>query len=64
MAEVLGYLVTVVAIIAWFACLFTGEMPLGMRNLTAWIVRFTMQTHGYVALLTDRYPSFSTEINE
>ena len=63
-AEVLGYLVTVVAIIAWFACLFTGEMPLGMRNLTAWIVRFTMQTHGYVGLLTDRYPSFSTDLIE
>jgi Domain of unknown function (DUF4389) len=60
-ADVLGYLMYVVAIIAWFACLFTGAMPLGLRNLTAWIVRFTAQTHGYLSLLTDRYPSFSTE---
>jgi Domain of unknown function (DUF4389) len=63
-AEVLGYLMCVVAIISWFACLFTGAMPLGLRNLTAWIVRFTVQTHGYMSLLTDRYPSFSTEPTE
>jgi hypothetical protein len=63
-ADVLGYLVCVVGIISWFACLFTGAMPLGLRNLAAWIVRFTAQTHGYLALLTDRYPSFSTEPTE
>ena len=39
-------------------------MPLGLRNLTAWIVRFGAQTNGYIALLTDRYPSFSTEPTE
>lgn len=60
-ASVLRYLVIVIAIIAWFACLFTGAMPLGLRNITAWIVRFTQQTNGYVFLLTDRYPSFSTD---
>ena len=53
-----------VAIISWFACLFIGAMPLGLRNLTAWIVRFNVQTHGYLSLLTDRYPSFSTEPDE
>ena len=36
-------------------------MPLGHADLTAWIVRFNSQTHGYPALLTDRYPSFSTD---
>jgi Domain of unknown function (DUF4389) len=60
-AEVLGYLASVVAIISWFACLFTGAMPLGLRNLAAWIVRFNAQTHAYLSLLTDRYPSFSTD---
>ncbi len=61
---VLRYLVVVIAIISWFVCLFTGTMPLGLRNLTAWIVRFTQQTNAYVSLLTDRYPSFSTDIRE
>ena len=60
-AQVLGYLVQILAIISWFACLFTGAMPLGLRNLAAWIVRFTAQTHGYVLLLTDRYPEFSPD---
>ena len=60
-AQVLGYLVQVLAIISWVVCLVTGAMPLGLRDLTAWIVRFGAQTHGYVALLTDRYPSFSTD---
>lgn len=63
-SQVLGYLGFVVAVIAWFACLFTGSMPLGLRNLTAWIVRFTQQTNGYIMLLTDRYPSFSTDPTE
>ena len=34
-ADVLGYLMFVVAIISWFVCLFTGAMPLGLRNLSA-----------------------------
>jgi hypothetical protein len=61
---VLTYLMFVVAVISWFACLFTGAMPLGLRNLTAWVVRFGAQTNGYLYLLTDRYPSFSTEPTE
>ncbi|MBY0397195.1 MAG: DUF4389 domain-containing protein [Thermoleophilia bacterium] len=60
-AQVLGYLLQILAVIGWFACLFLGRMPLGLRNLNAWIIRFTMQTHGYLGLLTDRYPSFSPD---
>lgn len=58
-SQVLGYLVFAIAVIAWFACLFTGAMPQGLQNLTAWMVRFNAQTHGYLMLLTDRYPDFS-----
>jgi hypothetical protein len=59
--EILSYLIFVVAIISWFAILFTGAIPLGLRNLSAWVVRFGAQTNGYVWLLTDRYPDFSTD---
>lgn len=62
--SVLQYLVYVIAVISWFACLFTGAMPLGLRNLSAWVVRFNAQTNGYIFLLTDRYPSFSTDPTE
>jgi hypothetical protein len=58
--DILGYLIFVVAIISWFAILFTGSIPLGLRNLSAWVIRFGAQTNGYVMLLTDRYPDFST----
>lgn len=60
-SSVVGYLLEVLAVISWFACLFTGQMPRGLRNLTGWAVRFTAQTHGYVGLLTQRYPDFGTD---
>jgi len=63
-AQILGYLIEIVAVIAWIVCLATGRMPLGLRDLTAWVVRFTAQTHGYASMLTDRYPNFSTDPRE
>lgn len=60
-AAVLWYVVEVVSIISWFVCLFTGSMAEGLRNLSAWILRFNQQTHGYMMLLTDRYPNFGTD---
>ncbi len=62
-SSIIGYLIEIVGIISWVACLFTGAMPLGLRNLTAWTIRFTAQTHAYMGLLTDRYPNFGTEID-
>ena len=62
-AGVLWYVVEIVSVISWFACLFIGAMPLGLRNLSAWILRFNQQTHGYMSLLTDRYPNFGTDPN-
>ena len=49
----------VLAFLGWFYCLFTGHMHRGMRDLSAWLFRFEMQTYAYLFLLTDRYPSFS-----
>ena len=62
-SSIIGYLLEILGLISWVACLFLGSMPLGLRNLTAWAVRFTAQTHGYMGLLTDRYPNFGTEID-
>jgi len=49
----------VVAFLGWFYALFTGRMNQGMRDLSAWLLRYEMQTYGYVFLLTDRYPSLA-----
>ncbi|HXQ00325.1 MAG TPA: DUF4389 domain-containing protein [Solirubrobacteraceae bacterium] len=51
-----GALLFVVALLGWFACLATGQMPLGMRNAGALALRYAAQTHGYILLLTDTYP--------
>jgi len=49
----------IVAVIAWFYCLAVGRMHEGMRNLSAWLLRYEVQTYAYVMLLTSRYPSFA-----
>jgi hypothetical protein len=46
----------IVGIFGWFAALVTGRMPRGLRNLGAYALRYSAQTHGYALLLTDRYP--------
>jgi hypothetical protein len=48
--------VWLVALLGWWAALFTGRMPEGMRNLGAVSLRYTAQANAYLFLLTDRYP--------
>jgi hypothetical protein len=49
----------IVALLGWFYCLATGRMHEGMRDISAWLLRYEAQTWGYVLLLTGRYPSLS-----
>lgn len=49
----------VVAFLGWFYCLALGRMSQGMRDLSAWMLKYELQTYGYVMLLTGSYPSFS-----
>ena len=46
----------VVGFLGWFAALFRGRMPDGMRNLGAYALRYGGQTNAYVYLVTGRYP--------
>ena len=48
----------IVAFIGWFYCLATGRMHEGMRDISAWMLRYEAQANGYIFLLTSRYPSF------
>ena len=48
-----------VAFVAWFYCLWFGRMHEGMRDLSAWMMRYELQTYAYVFLLTGRYPSLA-----
>ena len=56
---VLTIAVEVVAVIAWFAALFTGRLPGGLADfLTGWL-RWSARVYAYVGLLTDEYPPFA-----
>jgi Domain of unknown function (DUF4389) len=57
-ASVLRYLGLAIAIIGWFASLFLGRMPKGLRDTGAWTLRVDQQTYAYTSLLTDKYPQF------
>jgi len=49
----------IVALIGWFYCLATGHMHEGMRDISAWMLRYELQAYGYIFLLTGRYPNFA-----
>jgi hypothetical protein len=55
---VLGGVAVVVAILAWFAILFTGRYPRGLWDLAAFYLRWRVRAVAYVALLRDEYPPF------
>lgn len=52
----LSVVLIVVGFLGWFAALFTGRMPEGLRNLGAIAIRYAAQANAYGAVLTDRYP--------
>ncbi|HUK44117.1 MAG TPA: DUF4389 domain-containing protein [Gaiellaceae bacterium] len=55
----LNGLLFVDAVLTWFAALAIGRAPLGMRNLSAYAVRYLAQLYAYIFFLTDAYPNSS-----
>ena len=58
---VLGIAAFVVWVIAFFAVLFTGRWPEGMRTFLVGVMRWYTRVEAYLGLLTDTYPPFSLE---
>ena len=56
-----GIAAIVVYVIAWFAVLFTGQMPTGMRDFLIGTGRWFTRVQAYFWLLTDEYPPFSLD---
>lgn len=54
----LGVALFVVAVIAFFAVLFTGRWPAGLRDFALGVGRWWLRANAYFLLLTDRYPPF------
>jgi hypothetical protein len=55
-SSALGGVLLVVAVLGWFAALWRGRMPHGLRDLGATSIRYHAQTHAYVLLVTPSYP--------
>lgn len=57
-AGVLGAVAFVIAIIAWFAIVFTGAFPRGLWMLSAFYLQWRVRAMAYLTLLRDEYPPF------
>src|SRR5271166_2167134 len=58
---VMGLLLEVGAIAAWFVILFTGKMPRGLFDLMVLANSYTCRSDSYLFLLTETYPPFQDE---
>jgi hypothetical protein len=47
------------ALLTWFYALVKGAAPWGLRNLSAYALRYDAQTNAYLLLVTDAYPHAS-----
>ncbi|MCP3975187.1 MAG: DUF4389 domain-containing protein [bacterium] len=64
-AAIFGAIVLFVAEILWFlaffAVLFTGSWPEGLRDFVVKALRINVRVNAYGALLTDEYPPFALD---
>jgi hypothetical protein len=49
----------ILAVISWFAIVFTGRLPVGLANFQAMFVRYSLRTATYFGFLREEYPPFS-----
>jgi hypothetical protein len=61
LAIVQAIIVSVCALIAWFAILFTGKLPVGLFNPIRSGLAYLTRATGYFLLLTEDWPPFSYE---
>lgn len=57
-AAALEYVSGALAIVSWFAILFTGKLPESIANFQIMILRYTARAQLYAGYLFDQYPSF------
>ena len=54
----LGVAASITACLAWFAILFTGRYPAGLRRFSEFYLRWRVRAAAYATLLRDEYPPF------
>jgi uncharacterized protein DUF4389 len=57
-ASIYGFVAEIVAVIAWFAIVFTGKYPQGLYDFNAGYLRMASRVNGFEYLLTDGWPPF------
>ena len=57
----LGAVALFLAIVAWFAILFTGKYPEGMYRFAVGVMRWHVRVEAYVLLMRDEYPPFTLQ---
>ena len=58
---VMGLLLEIGAVAAWFIVLVTGKMPRGLFDLMVLANSYTARSDAYLYLLTETYPPFQDE---
>jgi len=48
----------VMAVVSWFAILFTGKLPEGIANVTCMALRYQTRVSAYIGFLHEEYPPF------
>lgn len=48
----------VVAVISWFAILFTGSLPEGLANVQCMVIRYTARAGAFAGFLHEDFPPF------
>jgi Domain of unknown function (DUF4389) len=59
--SVLGFVAFLAFVIAFFAVLFTGRWPEGLRTFVVGVMGWSTRVSAYLYLLTDEYPPFSLD---
>ena len=57
-AEVLGNVGGILAVVSWFAIVFTGALPPGLAGFQCLMVRYNVRAVSYALWLRQSYPAF------
>lgn len=60
-AIIIGIIAVICSILGFFAVLFTGRWPEGLRNFVVANLRISARYGAYASFLTDQYPPFSLD---
>jgi len=58
LANLLGNVAAVIAVISWFAIVFTGRLPEGLANFQCLVIRYQARAYSYALWLREPYPAF------